>query len=30
VISAFRLAKPRSLWANRYGPDKLRKATERY
>jgi hypothetical protein len=30
VISAFRLAKPRSLWANLYGPDKLGKATERY
>lgn len=30
VISAFRLAKPRSLWANGYGRGKLRKATERY
>lgn len=30
VISAFRLAKPGSPWAHRYGPDKLRKAAERY
>jgi hypothetical protein len=30
VISAFRLAKPNSLWARTYGPDKLKKAAERY
>jgi hypothetical protein len=30
VISAFRLAKPSSAWARTYGPDKLRKAAERY
>jgi hypothetical protein len=30
VISAFRLAKPNSLWAKRYGPAKLEKAAERY
>jgi hypothetical protein len=30
VISAFRLAKPNSLWARTYGPDKLEKAAARY
>jgi hypothetical protein len=30
VISAFRLAKPNSLWAKGYGPAKLEKAAERY
>jgi hypothetical protein len=30
VISAFRLAKPRSPWARTYGPEKRSKAAERY
>jgi hypothetical protein len=30
VISAFRLAKPNSLWARTYGPAKLEKAAARY
>jgi hypothetical protein len=30
VISAFRLAKPHSLWARTYGPAKLEKAAARY
>ena len=29
-IAAMRLARPRSLWARRYGPDKLARAAVRY